>query len=257
MARFRKIDSRIQNDAKFRALSHQGQLAFFLLLTHPHMTSLGAMRATIGGLSEESGLPGEAFREALLQGLSEIDEKAACIALPKFIKYNRPESPNVVRFAWKEAADLIPECALKAAQIARAEAILEGMGEGFRQAFREAFDKACHKPTDNPEPEPEPKKRTVAPPAPDGGNGSGPSFSTWWSIYPPRGGRKRNKSLAEQRWRKLDSNDRAAAFADTERRLVDDEQWRRGFPKDPDRYLANRSWANDEIAQEEIPYSPA
>lgn len=47
MARYRKIDSRIWNDAKFRELSDNGKLVFLMLLTHPSMTSLGAMRATV------------------------------------------------------------------------------------------------------------------------------------------------------------------------------------------------------------------
>lgn len=46
MSYFRKIDVRIWNDAKFRALSHHGKLTFIMLLTHPNMTALGAMRTT-------------------------------------------------------------------------------------------------------------------------------------------------------------------------------------------------------------------
>lgn len=260
MARFRKIDSRVWNDAKFRSLDHAGQLAFFLLLSHPHMTSLGAMRATISGLVSESGLPAGAFRQALSRGLAEVDEKASCVALPNFIKYNRPESPNVIRFAWREAADLIPECALKAAQIARAETIVEGMGEGFRQAFREAFDKACHKPTDNPEPEPEPEPfSSVASPPEEHkqGNGSSPPFSTFWESYPPRRGRKRGRDDAEKVWLKLSTADRVAAVEDVTHRLLCDDQWRGGYVPDAHRYLRKRLWTDERGEAAEIPYTPA
>jgi hypothetical protein len=42
MGRYRKIDTRIWNDAKFRELSERGQLEFLFGLTHPNMTMLGA-----------------------------------------------------------------------------------------------------------------------------------------------------------------------------------------------------------------------
>ena len=63
MAIYRKIDTRIWNDAKFNALSPNGKLAFLFILTNPNMTALGAMRATIEGLSAELRIPAEAFRE--------------------------------------------------------------------------------------------------------------------------------------------------------------------------------------------------
>ena len=46
MSHHRKIDVRIWNDQKFLSLSERGKLAFLMLLTHPMMTALGAMRGT-------------------------------------------------------------------------------------------------------------------------------------------------------------------------------------------------------------------
>ncbi len=156
MARYRKIDPRIWNDAKFRALSDQGKLAFLFLLTHPHMTSLGAMRATPGGLAEELGWSPEAFREAFREafakGMAEHDEEARMIALPNFIRYNPPESPNVIK-AWLGALDLLPECSLKTRVIARAKAFAEGLGEAFREALPEAFAKGMPYPEQEQEQE--------------------------------------------------------------------------------------------------------
>ena len=83
MARYRKVDSRIWNDAKFRALSDKGKLTFFMLLTHPNMTALGGMRTTISGLAEELGWPVEvfrdAFREALQKGMAKHDQRACLV----------------------------------------------------------------------------------------------------------------------------------------------------------------------------------
>ena len=159
MAKYRKVSSRIQNDAKFRELSDRGKLLFFLLLTHPNMTSLGAMRATEQGLAAEFGWPLEGFREAFREGfekgLWEADFGACIVAFPNFIKYNRPESANVVK-AWAKAVDLLPECALKILVIQRAKAFAEALPEAFGKAFREAFAKSMPYPEPEQEPEPEP-----------------------------------------------------------------------------------------------------
>lgn len=144
MSRYRKVDPRIWNDEKFRELSDQAKLVFFMLLTHPNMTSIGAMRGTVAGLAEELGWEFEAFREAfgevLAKGMAEHDRKACLIALPRFVKYNPPESPNVVK-AWTGALDLLPECDLKNRVIHSAAEFAKGMNKGFAEALPEAFAK--------------------------------------------------------------------------------------------------------------------
>ena len=144
MSRYRKIDPRIWNDEKFRLLSDRARLVFFMLLTHPHMTALGGMRATIPGLAAEMGWDEEAFREAFREvsskGMAEHDPKACLVWLPRFLRYNPPESPNVIK-AWANADELIPECQLKTRVIAAAKAFAEGMGKAFREAFPEALSK--------------------------------------------------------------------------------------------------------------------
>lgn len=161
MSKYRKIDPRIWNDAKFRDLSDSAKLVFLMLLTHPNMTSLGAMRGTMAGLAEEMGWTTEAFREAFREAFAkamvEHDAKACLIALPRFLKYNRPESPNVVK-AWIGAVDLLPECDLKTRVIARAQGYAEGMREAFGEAFREAFAKSMPNQEQEQEQEQEPLK---------------------------------------------------------------------------------------------------
>lgn len=150
MSRYRKVDPRIWNDAKFRELSDNAKLVFFMLLTHPGMTALGAMRATLPGLAAELGWDSEAFLEAFREisekGMAEHDPKACLVALPRFLRYNPPESPNVVK-AWEAALDLLPECDLKSAVISWAKQHLRSMSPSFRKAlpegFREAFAKTC------------------------------------------------------------------------------------------------------------------
>lgn len=158
MSRYRKVDPRIWNDAKFRSLSDDGKLVFFMLLTHPNMTALGAMRATVAGLAEEMAWEierfREAFREALSKGMAEHDQGACLVMLPKFMKYNPPESPNVVK-AWAASLDLLPECALKTRVVAESVAYLKGKSKAFTEALPEAFTEALPKAMPNQEQEQE------------------------------------------------------------------------------------------------------
>ena len=64
MGRFRVIDTRIHNDAKFRALPMQSQWLIYHCLSHQDMTSLGAMRATLEGIAGETGEPLARIKEA-------------------------------------------------------------------------------------------------------------------------------------------------------------------------------------------------
>ena len=178
MARYRKIDPRIWNDAKFRALSDAGKLAFFMLLTHPSMTALGGMRGTLQGLAAEMKWEPEAFREAFgevsAKGMAEHDVAACLVVLPNFLKYNQPESPNVVK-AWAGSVDLLPECHLKTLVLERAQGFAQGMSEGFRKAFDEAFPKPM--PNQEQEQEQEPKQQSITEPV--GSDAARPADAIW------------------------------------------------------------------------------
>lgn len=142
MARYRKIDPRIWNDAKFASLSHESQRLFLYILTHPSMTSLGAFRATRSGILEELGLDpkefAEVFDEPFRKGLFEYDEKHSIIYAQNFLKYNPPENPNVVT-GWAKSLDLIPECPLKLQVLLKAKECANSQKEGVQKAFAKAF----------------------------------------------------------------------------------------------------------------------
>jgi hypothetical protein len=120
MARFSKIDRRIWIDEKFRRLSKLhacGQGLFLYLLTNPYVGPIpGVYSAGEAMLSEALGweMKGfrEAFREVFREGLVKADFEARFVWIPKAIKYNQPESPNVIK-GWQCAWDELPECALK------------------------------------------------------------------------------------------------------------------------------------------------
>ena len=102
-ARFRKIDPYIWNDRKFRELSAMGQLAFLFVLTHQHLTAVGAMRGTLAGLAtEHRHLRQKDFAEALAKGMLKASPEATFLWAPNYLKYNAPQSPNVVR-SWRSS----------------------------------------------------------------------------------------------------------------------------------------------------------
>jgi hypothetical protein len=219
MSRYRKVDPRIWNDEKFRALSDMGKLVFFMLLTHPSMTALGAMRGTIAGLAEELGWTPEAFRDAfedaLHQGMAEHDPKACLIALPNFVRYNLPESPNVIK-AWVGALDLLPECDLKLTIVHRAKGVAESMSKGFADAFREAFAQAM--PYQEPEPKQKPKN-TVA-----GATVAVDAFSAFWQAWPSHK-RKVARSQCAAKWETKGCDAFADAVMAALARAVRSEDW--------------------------------
>jgi hypothetical protein len=169
MGRYRKVDSKIWNDDKFRSLTDDAKLVFLFILTHPHMTGLGAMRATIPGLAAELGWSAKAFREAFgkpsKKGMIEVDEDASFVGLPRFLKYNGPESPNVVK-SWAGAVDLIPECELKVQLLERVKGYVEGLGPAFNKALPKAIKEHLAGACFNPEQEQEQEQEPIIPPNP-------------------------------------------------------------------------------------------
>jgi len=144
MAHYRKIDVRIWNDEKFVALSDDAKFVFMFLLTHPSMTSLGAMRGTPPGLASELGWSPKrfvkAFRAVLVKGMARHDPRASFIGLPNFLKYNPPESPNVIK-SWVRCLDHIPECELKAEMLKQVKDFTKDLGIAFQGALPEYFRK--------------------------------------------------------------------------------------------------------------------
>ncbi len=161
--RYRKVSSAFWNDAGVLRLSDRGKLAFLFILTHPNMTSLGMMRATMSGLAEELGWEVKAFREAFgeafREGMVEASTEAPLIALPNFLKHNKPESPNVVK-SWERILPELPECELKTQQMQRVKAFTEALPKAFREALPKAFAKISPNPQPNPDPDPDPYKRS-------------------------------------------------------------------------------------------------
>ncbi len=158
--RYRMIDVRIWCDKKFRSLTPlkpSGQALFLYLLSNPHTTSIpGLYRAGAGAMSEElawslSGFQ-RALKEVIAQGLVKADLKARVIFIPNAIKYNKPQSPNVIR-SWGGHWDEIPECTLKNEAYCKLESCVRALGKAFALAFTETLghyeSNVSKKPLDN------------------------------------------------------------------------------------------------------------
>jgi len=93
-------------------------------------------------LSEALGWPLEGFREAFAEvfakGMVLADWKKRLIFIPNSVKYNPPESPNVIR-SWRGFWELIPECSLKDDIQQQLKDFAEGLGKGFAKALTEVF----------------------------------------------------------------------------------------------------------------------
>lgn len=268
MAKYRKIDPRIWNDAKFGALSDSGKLAFLFLLTHPHMTSLGAMRASLPGLAAELGWESKAFEEAFqevcVKGMAKHDKKASMVWLPKFIRYNHPESPNVLK-AWAAALDLLPECRMKNEVIHSVKELAKGLSKGFSKGLPEEFAKAM--PNQEQEQEQEQEVKNTSSPSGDGAEEPPPrkpkptpkaknqpsdaDLSDAFEVYWAAGMRKIDKKKARKAFDGIVKREGLdpGLFA---RQLYDDVQARLranvfGFKQlHPTTYLNGERW-NDEI----------
>ena len=164
MAKYRKVDTKIWNDKKFNELSAFGKLVFLFVLTHPNMTPLGAMRGTIEGLcSELNEVPLKAFREAFQKPFIKYSQKDCFISFPNFLKYNHPESPNVVR-SWVGSWDDLPECGLKDELFLHIKQYVKGLSKAFQEAFQEAFPKPLPKTMPNQEQEQEQEEKPLSTP---------------------------------------------------------------------------------------------
>jgi len=160
--RYRKVEVRTWGDEKFRALTRMppsGQGLWLFLITGPHTGPIpGLFRAGRAAMAEELEWETEAFDKAFgevfRQGMAKADFKARVVWVPKAIKHNKPESPNVVR-GWASEFDLIPECPLKWEALSELRACIYGLGESFAKAFDEAFGKALPKAMANQEQEQE------------------------------------------------------------------------------------------------------
>lgn len=146
MARYRKIDTRIWGDARFRRLSAPedgcAQFLWIYMLTNPSTTNIpGLFTAGRAQIAEALGWTAKGFdkgfRELFREGLAKGDFEARVIWIPKAILHNPPENPNVVK-SWRISWDEIPECDLKAEAWEELNSFFSNRNPSLQKAFAES-----------------------------------------------------------------------------------------------------------------------
>src|SRR5262249_38627574 len=114
-----------------------------------------------------------ALTPAIRAGMIEANEQVAYIGLPRFLRYNQPESPNVIKSAWLECLNQIPECPEKRDLVIRCRKYLDdrsdkfkaelptGIWEAFSDALPDGFAQPFAKASRNQEPEQEPESPLI------------------------------------------------------------------------------------------------
>lgn len=142
MSRYRKISTCIWNDEKTRGLSTTAKLVMVFLLTHPHMTSIGAIRANAPGLACDLGIGARRFKTALNElvdcGIARVADDCPLIFFPNFLSHNPPENPNVVK-SWAAGYADLPESPLKLQALMQAQGVAVQKGRAFQAAFQAVF----------------------------------------------------------------------------------------------------------------------
>lgn len=150
MSRYRKIETRLFADPRFRKLSKAqpcGQYLLLWLLTGPASSLLPGVTYGLGqaGLAEMLGWSQQGFHDALHEAirhdLVKADLDAPLIFVPLAVEINPPQSINVVK-SWLHPWEEIADCPLKGEIWEALKALLEGKAHGFL----DEFTKACRMP---------------------------------------------------------------------------------------------------------------
>ena len=167
MSRYLKVEVRTWGDEKFRKLSPMppcGQGLWLYLMTGPHTNSIpGLFRAGRAALAEELGWSLEAFDEAFAEvsreGMAKADWGNRVVWIPKAIKHNKPENPNVVT-SWRGELEIVPECDLKDEAMLCLREAMSAMSPAFSGAFAALGNSV--KPSRKPSVKPLPKTSAKA-----------------------------------------------------------------------------------------------
>jgi hypothetical protein len=179
MREYGKIHSSFWTSRDIRELGEDGRTLAAYLLTSPHANMLGCFRCPIAYVSDDLAWPIERVREGFAKLSQRVwatfEEGSGWVVIHKFLKWNQPENPNVVRAAEKLFAQIPSSSGVKS-MLAWAIAEFEPRFSAEKLAefkpFANPFDtnpQAYRKPEPEPEPKPEPKEEANASVASDAG----------------------------------------------------------------------------------------
>lgn len=138
MREYSKISPRLWLDANFRSLADDARMAFIWALTCPAQNSAGAFRGSPLTFAAETGWSPEraqmAFQQVSENRMLEFDPAANLVAVPRFLKYNMPNSPGACKALGRLLGEL-PECPLRSAHIERVCCEIRRLSKAMRTAF--------------------------------------------------------------------------------------------------------------------------
>jgi hypothetical protein len=169
-----KIHSSFWTSRDIRSMTEDGRTLAAYLLTSPHSNMLGCFRIPPAYVSEDLGWDMErvrkGFAELFAKGWATLSEGSNWIVIHKFLKWNQPENPNVVKAAEKLFDQIPDECGAKpylAWSIAEFEPRFSPEKLARFKPFSNPFDisrKAYRKPEPEPEPNQEPEPEPIPEP---------------------------------------------------------------------------------------------
>lgn len=176
MREYGKIHSSFWTSQDIREAGEDGRTLAAYLLTSPHSNMLGCFRVPLAYVSDDLKWP----LERVLEGFEKLsqrvwltfDKGSEWVVIHKFLKWNQPENPNVVRASEKLFAQIPSSSNVKAILawcIAEFESRFSVDKLAEFKPFANPFDtsrKAYRKPEPEPEPEPLPEPEPEPEPQP-------------------------------------------------------------------------------------------
>lgn len=148
MREYGKVYSSFWQSPEIRALTEDGRGLALYLLTTPHGSMLGCFRMPDAYAAEDlqwsSERVAEGFRNLIESGFLTRDDATKWVLIPKFLKWNQFDNPNVAKAAHR-AFEQVPESLVKQRL---AQALLEfglHMGEEFKKGCETLCEQSRNK----------------------------------------------------------------------------------------------------------------
>lgn len=154
--RYSKVSRRVWGSVDFRALSApkpNAQTLWLRLLTGPELGIIpGLFEVRESGLAEALAWPLSAFRRCLQEitarGMATHDKAVGLMWVPRAIRHNPPDNPNVI-LGWKVAWKDLPECSTKETARVHLIAWAAERGKGWVDAMANVLGNPSHTVTPN------------------------------------------------------------------------------------------------------------
>lgn len=236
-ARYYRLSPKFWSDPMVLRWDDDTRLLALYLLTCPHRTTEGLFRlprmyamADLGWTSERFA---KGFDRLRGDGFIEWDPDAEVVLIVKALQWQSPDNPNQVKSAVRALA-MVPETPLKGRFVRLAERYCERLVEGLPEGFGEGIPdpQALTQPQSPPPSLRDVEHRNGQEPADDQPDQALESFEQFWSVYPPRQGKKLGRGNALIEWRKLTVEQRRRAYRGAKHLAASDT-----LPKDAERFL--------------------